>query len=439
MTGRSYRLLAATAWVVHVVVVASILRQPLDVNRHAERSLVWPLHVDTTHRRGPGADFFGVYAAGIQPRAREGIYVDISDPHVPVGVPYGYPFRYLPIVAQTLSPLLRILPPRSAYIAWVLVTEIVCFAALSFLWKRAANDALRGFTAATLLLSTPYFLELTMGQFTFVAIALVLRSMAVLEARGRSVVSWIAFGVAAVLKLFPLVVAPALLRLRGGWKIVAATVAFIAATSTLYFGTHPGVLEAFLDINTGGKMDGLDAGNHGFLYVVHRLTRDVVQWTPPSWTKVAAAWQAVLLVGTAALVYTAKRCSALYGGAVLVVAFVLSYVHVWEHHYSATLLAALVVLHRFVADDGGWSTRARVVAVAIVLLAVPTPFVLLDPHPEPSLWDPSPRWGALAFLPPLSKVLPAALVLALAVRALATDGFELPVWVRRRDASTTVA
>jgi hypothetical protein len=438
MTARSaarvHRIALAVAFAVHVLVVVSIVRQPLDANRapRGERSLVWPLYMDTTHRRGPGADFFGVYAAGIQPENRAGIYVDIADPHVPVGVPYGYPFRYLPIVSQVLGPLARLLPPRAAYVAWCVVIEAVCLAAVAFFRRRATHESLRTFGTVALFLSTPYFLELSMGQFTFVTIALILGALAALEFRtptaARTRGAWLAFGFASVVKLFPLVVTPAVLRVRGAWKLVAATLAFIVVSASLFFATHAGVLVAFLDINTGGKMDGLDAGNHGLLYIVHRLTRDAVHWTPPSWTKVVAAWQILLLAAIGLAVLCARRCSALHGGAILVIAFVLSYVHVWEHHYSATLLAALVVLGTFVEEDGGWSRRARIVAVAIAVLAAPTPFIFIDPHPEPSLWDPSTRWGALAFLPPLAKVVPTSVVLVLALRALASDGFALPPW-----------
>lgn len=436
MTTRTARILATVAFVIHVVIVISIVRQPLDANSapRSERSLIWPLHVDTTHRRGPGADFFGVYAAGIQPPSKQGIYVDISDPHTPVGVPYGYPFRYLPVVSDVLSPVFRLLPPRTAYVTWILVVELVCFASIVFFWRRAPDDRFRALAAAALLASTPYFLELTMGQFTFFTIALMLGALAVLDERPKSPGGWIAFVSAATLKLFPLVVAPAVLRKRGGWKVVAATLAFIVATSAIHFALHPTELEAFMDINTGGKMDGLDAGNHGLLYIVHRATRSAIAWRPPPWTKLVAVWQLGILALTAGAVFFAKKCDALFGGAILVIAFVLSYVHVWEHHYSATILAALAILMTFLRDDGRWSPRVKAVAASTVLLALPTPFVLLDPHPDASVWDPAVAWGVLAFLPPLCKVLPSATVLFLALRSLAQSGFALPDWLRRRSA-----
>jgi hypothetical protein len=253
----------------------------------------------------------------------------------------------------------------------------------------------------------------------------VLASLVAIERGSRAVkgAGVAAFATAAALKLFPLVVSPALLRLRGGARILAGSLVFLVATTSIYFALHPGALEAFLDVNTGGKMDGLDAGNHGLLCVLFRLTRSAgVHWTPPSWTKVAATWQALLLGATALAVLGARRADPLLGGGALVIAFVLSYVHVWEHHYSGTILASLAVLAVLVRDRG-WTRRAWVVAASIVLLALPTPFALLDRHPDPSVWDPSTAWGALVFLPPLCKVLPAATVLALALRSIAEGGF----------------
>lgn len=441
------RAVVAVALVVHVALFSSVVTQQLDAASAppSARSVLWPIFADTTHRRSPAADLFGVYAAGIQPPSPQDIYADISDPHTPVGVPYAYPFRYLPIVSQILGPLLRAFSPHAAFVAWACVIEATLAASLALLFVRVRDRGVKTLGGVALLLSMPYFLELTMGQFTFVSVALALGSVLALGRNGRRVrvAGAIAIVVATALKLFPLVVAPALLRRRGGFRAIVATCVSLFAVTAIYFATHAGALEAFLDVNTGGKMDGMDSGNHGVLYLVFRATRELgVHWTPPSWTKVAGAWQAVVLGATGLAVLFARRARPLVGAAALVIGFVLSYVHVWEHHYSATILASVVVLACFV-EERGWTARAWVVAAAIVLLALPTPFVLLDPHPEPRVWDPSIGWGALAFVPPLCKVLPAAAVFAVAVRAVVEGGFGVPAWAARflpaRATITTVA
>jgi hypothetical protein len=220
--------------------------------------------------------------------------------------------------------------------------------------------------------------------------------------------------------------------------------AIAIVSSAIYFVGRPGPWEAFLAINSGGKMDGLDAGNHGLLYVVFRAGKLAgISWTPTSWTVVTLVWQLGLLAGVGAAVLFARRCTPVLGGALLLIAFVLSYVHVWEHHYSGTILAALVIVLSLARADGGWSPRVKAGAVAIALLAAPTPFVFLDPHPDPAVWDPSTAWGLWAFVPPLCKAVPAVFILSLGVRAIAASGFALPEyiveWRRRRSAAVAAS
>ena len=426
---------ASVALAIHLVIVVSIVRQPLDAAHAATgRSLVWPLYADTTHRKGPAADFFGVYDAGVQPASPEDLYVDINNPaFAPTRVPYGYPFRYLPVIAYTLSPALRLFAPHAAYLAWIAVLEATLAASLLVLWKQARGAGTKLFVAVALLVSFPYFLELHMGQFTFVAIALALAALALRERDGppaARILGGVAFVSTVLLKLFPLVTTPALLRTRRGARLVALAVGLAVVTSAIYFVGRPGALDAFASVNTGGKMDGLDAGNHGLLYVFHRTTTLAgVSWTPTSWTIVTTVWQLGLLAAVGLAVLLARRCSAVVGGAVLVVSFVLSYVHVWEHHYSATILAGLAILVALERLDGGWSPRVRAVAAAVVLLTLPTPFVLLDPHPDPAVWDPSLGWGLWALLPPMCKSVPALVVLVVGLRAVAAEGFALPDYV----------
>ncbi|MBC8425959.1 hypothetical protein H8E07_17745, partial [bacterium] len=62
----------------HGYVVLDIAGQPLPVNGRtdAERSVVFPLHNDTVHRVGPGADLFVVYHAGRCLAAGRSPYLD---------------------------------------------------------------------------------------------------------------------------------------------------------------------------------------------------------------------------------------------------------------------------------------------------------------------------------------------------------------------------
>jgi hypothetical protein len=183
---------------------------------------------------------------------------------------------------------------------------------------------------------------------------------------------------------------------------------------------HPEALAAFAKVNSGGDMSGLDAGNHGFLYLVYRVTHDLgLHWSPRAWSTLGIVWTLLLLGTTATATFLADEASVVLRGALLLMAFVLSYLHVWEHHYSGMVLAGLVVVAELYRRDGGWSRRVRWAAAFLVLLAAPTPFALLDPHPDPAVWDPSTHWPAgTAYLLPLCKVLPLWGLYALGMSAL---------------------
>jgi hypothetical protein len=177
-------------------------------------------------------------------------------------------------------------------------------------------------------------------------------------------------------------------------------------------------------------MGGMDQGNHGILYVVFRATRDFgVTWSDKAWALVASAWQLVVLAVTGAIVFLSRKKGALFGAATLAIAFVLSYVHVWEHHYSATIVAALIVFLAFVEEDRRASPRVLVAAASVVLLVLPTPYALIEPHPDPAMWDATPAWGKFPpYVLPVVKVVPTGALFVLALRALLAAGLERPSW-----------
>ena len=161
----------ASALIVHVVLVVSIARQPFDVNvgSPAQRSLIWSLHNDTVHRAGPGVDFFGIYQAGLQVRAGRSPYRGVVGPSP---LPYAYPYRYLPIVAETFGRVALLASPRVAYLGWLSVLEMTLLLLCAGLLRRAPSLWLRWVGPCILLLSSPYLLELHMGQFSFMTAAL---------------------------------------------------------------------------------------------------------------------------------------------------------------------------------------------------------------------------------------------------------------------------
>ena len=144
---------------VHVSIAGSILLSP--------RPIIWPLHNDTIHRIGPGADFYAVYHGGMNIRRGVSPYESDYDGRTP----FSYPYRYLPAVAMGAQ-LLTLLPPRAAYLLWIGLLEALLGALIFTLYKRVENKSLWLFLTALLLLNSPYFLEIYTGQSTFAAVTL---------------------------------------------------------------------------------------------------------------------------------------------------------------------------------------------------------------------------------------------------------------------------
>jgi hypothetical protein len=154
------------------------------------------------------------------------------------------------------------------------------------------------------------------------------------------------------------------------------------------------------------------------------------------WPIVADTWRNAVLAGTAALVLLARRPRLVRAAVALLLAHFVSYAHVWEHHMSAVLVLGLLLLRehwpaapadtlssadctaRTPAQRATLPPAAIVSLLAVLILALPTPFVFLDVAKDPSVVDPSVRWSAAArLLLAGSKALP---TLALYIVAVAT-------------------
>ena len=404
----------------HAAVVGSVLAQPLDVRSAAleRRAWVFGLYNDAVHRIGPAGDFFAIYRAGVQVRAGRSAFAGAEDPRNP---PYGYAYRYLPAVAQTLGRALTLLPPRAAWVAWGLACEALLAAFLA-LWLRSVSEPReRAAGAIVLLASTPYFLELHMGQFTFATCALACSALLLFErGRGRAAqaAASLLLAAGALLKLVPLVVLPALRRPRAarlGWAFAALLVAGTLAWHAL---CAPGDLARLRAANVDELSPGSQRGNFGMLYTLTAAAREAgVEWTRARFAPFARGWQALVLGATALLAWLAPARALALGGAALLTAFFLAYQHLWEHHYSGALLAGLLVARGVAASGGGRSSRA-LAWLALAALALPTPFAWLAGRGDPT-WQSWPGWQQWAV--PLAKSGPLFLLWVLALAGLARE------------------
>lgn len=172
-----------------------------------------PFFNDTVHRFGPGADFFALYQAGHSALHGESIYRFTPGTTV---IPYAYPFRYLPISAYTVGALLTLVPPAVAYALWLGVCEVVLLTNVRVTYTRTGKGLRGALLAALWLVFTPYFLELWVGQFTFLLGSMLFWSvLAYQKGRGKTAQGW---WIASVLwKPASLLWVPVWLRERRFW------------------------------------------------------------------------------------------------------------------------------------------------------------------------------------------------------------------------------
>jgi hypothetical protein len=287
------------------------------------------------------------------------------------------------------------------------VLELLLVASIAVLWRELKRDEWRVGVIAPLLLSSPYFLELHMGQFTFATCALLAIGLLMLDRSSKKSLAGgtLAFTIAVLLKMFPLASCAALIRYRRGFVAAAIAGVVVLAVTVPYFLEYRAEWQSFAKTNFGDtKSEGFHGGNYGLLYVIFLFAKDLGGHPAVvSFLKFAAVWQMIVLGLTAALVLWRKP-TMLTGGLALAFAHMISYKHVWEHHASGAVVCAAFLLIRMNQDRRWWGRW--VVVVCLLCLALPTPFVLVDAL-DIGVYDPTNDWSKLGrYLLPMCKAVP---------------------------------
>ena len=418
----------------HLALVLDVARQPLatEAGPDTHRALIWPLHNDAIHRIGPGADFFAVYHAG---QALEAGLDPYQQGELVRRTPYWFPFRYLPTVGHTLGRAAIAFAPRTAYLLWLALTELVLWGLVLLIARRVAACWRRDLALGALLLSSPYLLELHMGQFTFVTVAAVALALLLESATGPAsptdgpprprwsarLAAAMSYAAAVLLKLFPVVAAPALLRQRRYWPMLTLALAGLGAALLHDLAGQPQQARAFWELNFSQPVGGMDCGNVGLVYAGYlALQRLWPAWQAEHWSTLLGLWRLLVLGASALVVLFARRRDVIVGVALLLLAHFVSYVHVWEHHASGILVLSVLLLLATTQGDAP-ATRARrwgtvLVVGALLLLALPTPFAWLDSAKDPRVLDPSATWSLAArYAVVLSKALPTLVLFLVAL------------------------
>ena len=396
---RASRALLMLAVLIHLVMLVSW--RTGTINR---------LFFDATVTWGRrGWDFYALYQAGHNVLTGYSVY-ESDGAKIDVVIPGGTytPFRYLPLPAYTLGVLLNLLSPLWAYRIWVTLIELALLLGVVLTWRTVKDKARVAWLTVMWLCYTPFYLELYMGQFSLVQ-GMLIFVMLLSVVRNKAGLGFDLCWVASVLwKQNTTLFVPLMVRL-GRWRALAFLLLLILLTAVPYFLLYPGSLDAFLQ-NFSAEPPWFQFGNMGLRQLVFDTMWSLgdmlgVEITDAIYVAAQKAVLFLFLVLPLALAILDRRLDIVYHLSLWVTTFFLVYHHVWEHHY-VMLLPVLIALS--MRQDSVW------LRVIYVLLALPTPFYLIDPQGQVAVLGAMrvtpirPLWQDLAYH--ASKAVPALLL-----------------------------
>jgi len=350
-----------------------VFRKPLSVTwiwvcAGAVHLLLWvslrtgwlcPLFNDTMHRFGPGADFFALYQAGYN--ARHGVSIYSFETGFTV-IPYAYPFRYLPASAY-FGILLTAVSPPLAYALWIGFCELCLLYNVRLTFMRTGGG-IRGARLASLwLVFSPFFIELWIGQFTFLLSSLLFWcTLAEEEGKSKRALGW---WIASVLwKPASLLWVPIWLRERR-YLPGLALCAVLLACNGAYFLLFPGDWPVFLKTNVDPTPT-WHAGNLGLSGLIYQFTGK-----GPDFRIWRLGLHAALVIPALWVTLGRNRKAIPFWllGGLWTSLYFLVYKDVWEHHMMLLLPFLILAL---------WRSPSYLLMGIFVLLALPSPFVLYD-------------------------------------------------------------
>lgn len=364
-------------------------------------SLQWgflnPLFDDAVHRSGQGVDFYSAVQAGRN--LLDGVSIYSTKPIEQV-VPFYNPYRYHPFVAYTVGVLSSVLRPDVAYVVWIVILEGLLL--LNILLTRSLfSDSSSGVIAMSMwLLFSPYYLEMYMGQFSFVMASLLFWSL-VAWMKGSEQTGDFWWTVSLMVKSFSALFVPVLLKLHR-WKVVIAGAIVSIGVALPYFVLQPGSAADFsLNFTQSVRAQTL-FGNQGFAALIGILILRI----SGLWTDFAqefatridrmndilvlpfALWTLVVVGYSLIVTVKASRDSGISLLLLWILAYFLFYKHVWEHQYVMLLPVFVLLYHQ---------TKLRMIEFPRALfwtvfgvVALPTAFVFIDRSPV--LFDPEIPW-----------------------------------------------
>lgn len=290
------------------------------------------LFFDSNVNKQTGCDFFALYLATKNFTGGKEIYM--GDPQHEV-VPCYYTYRYLPIGLVFGAPFIAA-QPRTAYLLWVIMLELLVFVNVWLLFKVAPSARIFGLGAFGFLASTPVYLELYMGQYSLLQGTFMFAAM-VAYIRGKEK-SFAGFWCATLCwKLNTWIAIPALIRHKK-WHAMGIALGLLLVTTVPYLIKYPESYEMFVSQNFHNDPElGMTNGNHGFVMLMMLLFYFI-----DAKTVLLVVPVAVVLL-TLFITFTGRRAHLIDLLALWMAAYFLAYKHIWEHHY-VMLIPVIVIL-----------------------------------------------------------------------------------------------
>ena len=199
-------------------------------------------------------------------------------------------------------------------------------------------------------------------------------------------------------------------------------IAYLLLVSVPYFIHHPVQWTMFFQSNLHIEIWD-HTGHYGLAYLMQLLAADgYLTLFHQNWGLIHL-FRSLVLAATALLVFHSREPRVGVGVSALLLAHFLTYQHVWEHHMTGVCVVAAILMT--VPDR----TRLRYIAVlsCLLLLALPTPFGLIDVEKDSWVFSPGEQWPRYAlYIIVLPKVLPTLALYVIAMHEVFRSGFRTP-------------
>ncbi|MBN2735421.1 MAG: hypothetical protein JXR70_00480 [Spirochaetales bacterium] len=434
--GTSVLVAAIVLGLVHLFITASIAFQPLSVNAFGpeKRSLVWGLYNESVHRIGPGAGFFSFYYASKAIAADKDIYGREELKGIPG---YGNVYTYLPAFAQIIGPFFSILKPQQAYQLWILTMEILLVILLVLIWFRSPQWWVRLSASALMFLSTPLFLEIHMGGFSFASTALLAIALllpretkkwftASIQQISASLLISLSFMVnpALVISL------PALIKRKRYWMGLILGLMTLLVLNLPYFMTHPEAWENFITLNFRGLGNTKPFETFSLLHIIEIIARQLKATDFLShFTSFASNWQFMVLLFSAIMVLLSRYKRPSLGLSLMILGYFLASPKTTEFHLSAALIMGILMLSALTAEPKSRNSPIYLgfTLAALIVLTLPSLFVFLDRVKDVSLYEVTTEWSFFRkFMLSFPKVIATLGLYLIALMKMTSMGLKLP-------------